>query len=131
MLFNTVQHHTFQIRVSGPKFACAASLAAQNQASGDRSYGSAMVMTCSVDVPAAIFSHFLVQQRHFLPKKEKLGFQRPSGGVFSAQKGNLGVPEAIRWLTNLFTNSNVVQVLLSVATVVTVNNNATVLRSQR
>ena len=66
----------------------------------------------------------------FLPKKEKLGFQRPSGGVFSAKKGNLGVPEAIRWLTNLFTNSNVVQVLLIerryCCSVVTVNNNNSV-----
>ena len=135
MLFNTVQHHTFQIRVSGPKFARAASLAAQNEASGDRSYGSAMVMTCSVDVPAAIFSHFLVQQRHFSAKSQKrknwdsrglqVAFFLPKKGIWGSRRPSGGLL--------LFTNSNVVQVLLSVATVVLLLllTITTVLRSQR
>ena len=90
-----------------------------------------MVMTCSVDVPAAIFSHFLVQQRHFTAKKGKkwdsrglqVAFFLPKKGIWGSRRPSGGLL--------LFTNSNVVQELMSVATVVTVNNKATVLRSQR
>ena len=56
-----------------------------------------MVMTCSVDVSAAILSHFLVQQRHFSAKKGKSGIPEAFRWLFFAKKGNLQPAAGDRW----------------------------------
>ena len=64
----------------------------REQASGDRSYGSDMVMTCSVNVHPATWSHFLAKKRIYLPKTLKKGIL----GVPEAKKGNLGGPGGLQ-----------------------------------
>ena len=56
-----------------------------------------MVMTCSVDVSAAILSHFLVQQRHFSAKNGKKWDPRGLQVAFLAKKGNLQPAAGDRW----------------------------------
>ena len=79
---------------------------------------SDMVMTCSVNVPAAIFSYFLVHSRHFFAKKGKKWDPRglqvanflPKKGIWGSRRLSGGLL--------LFTSPNVGLLLFRVATVV-------------